>query len=903
MSSRYKTAEIRKLLTNPKNIELVINDLYGRDATKYKTSYMVADISGGPGQSCRFDIVGQDAGRFSNWNTDGTETHGDLIDAARAVRDCTTADAIQYLGDLLATSPRLEVVDTNPTSPPKTPELARISSDTLRKLRSRLLKSTTAMDYLKAQGLDPDFLVDHFGIGLTNLQRQHHNGKQGNFITAPVLQQSGVLSKRMIKITVPGLSVNPQNEDIWCTGSPTTTWSGPSEGKRWIFVAQGVKEVWRIHQAIRGSSLEARISIISSTHSSQIPVEWNDEDFWKPWERVFLGQYSDTTGEDLANQVRRQARREFFRVEPPREIANDWATFFEADGRKRDIVDFDVLLNAAPAIGMPLPNRDSTVPLSEQEDGVYEDQRININGAYVNGKMYYPFQVRRVATVKRKRQMPDGNTRMVPEKASYYETRIVRSDGIILGMNIAPAPHGVEEEDKVIVLDDGTEVLTIPKPRDYSTWSWKNINTFVKSFETGHPSSRSTGEIMESIIAYLRQLTWLPNDTDYHLISAYVMMSYCYNAFEAIPLLLLNGEKGSGKTSLAEGIADLSFNGQILGGGSEKAFVRFIDQGRGLLVLDDLEFVGRRSNDEGGYGDINQVLKVSYSKSTGLKSVVEKNGTTRTLNFYGPKVITNISGIDAVNATRMYQISCRPMPSAVQETGSIRGRDVNASEKLRQELHSWGMSNILQADQIYRQKVATRGGRAEQIAAPLETIAEMTKNSTFVEAVQSAIRRLAYSRSDNLSAEDFLTQAVETIIERGVRNFISLSQIQAELALMPETRVLDAASAVPRDLLSLQDHTTIGRMLKTLAIRTGQPGRARLSGHAVRYYALDEEFVANVVGKAKHEDRVVEDPYEVFEPEGARQAFAFCETKTCAACPYDVVCDAALPGIRAGKRY
>jgi hypothetical protein len=209
MSSRYKTAEIRKLLTNPKNIERVINDLYGRDATKYKTSYMVGDISGGSGQSCRFDIVGQDAGRFSNWNTDGTATHGDLIDAARAVRDCTTADAIQYLGDLLATSPRLEVVDTTPTSPPKTTELARISSDTLRKLRSRLLKSTTALHYLKAQGLDPDFLVDHFGIGLTNLQRHQHNGKQGNFITAPVLQQSGVLSKRMIKITVPGLSVNP----------------------------------------------------------------------------------------------------------------------------------------------------------------------------------------------------------------------------------------------------------------------------------------------------------------------------------------------------------------------------------------------------------------------------------------------------------------------------------------------------------------------------------------------------------------------------------------------------------------------------------------------------------------------------------------------------------------------
>lgn len=86
-------------------------------------------------------------------------------------------------------------------------------------------------------------------------------------------------------------------------------------------------------------------------------------------------------------------------------------------------------------------------------------------------------------------------------------------------------------------------------------------------------------------------------------------MSYCYNGFDAIPMLLLNGEKGSGKSTLAEGLADLSFNGHMLGGGSEKAFVRFVDQGRGLLVLDDLETVGRRGNDDSGYGDINATPK------------------------------------------------------------------------------------------------------------------------------------------------------------------------------------------------------------------------------------------------------------------------------------------------------
>lgn len=192
----------------------------------------------------------------------------------------------------------------------------------------------------------------------------------------------------------------------------------------------------------------------------------------------------------------------------------------------------------------------------------------------------------------------------------------------------------------------------------------------------GRPPHRPLGAIVADLLAYLRELSWLPNEDDHALLAAYVAMSYCYDAFDAIPMLLLNGGKGSGKFSLAEGLADLSYNGRMLGGGSEKAFVRFVDQGRRFLMLDDLEAVGRRGPDDGGYGDINQILKVSYSKATGLKSVVERNGATRTLNFfYGPKVITNISGIDAVSASRTFTVHCRPLPREVEASGRVQGRD------------------------------------------------------------------------------------------------------------------------------------------------------------------------------------------------------------------------------------
>ncbi|MFG6569802.1 hypothetical protein [Sulfitobacter sp. 1A13679] len=906
MSRRYDIKAIRDLLTRPDNIERVIADLYGADAVRDKSAYLVADATGGAGRSCRFETTGQFAGRFTDFNPSGSKPHGDLIDAVQCVRGCSTADAIQYLGDLLGAAPKLSVVQSKPKASPsvQADDLDPISAETLRKNRARLAKAPKALAYLEGRGLNPEFLMERFGVGLTGLfqPKTGDDGEpRGHAITAPVMSREGTLIKRQMKIAVPGFSVNPVDTNSWAVGSPITAWSGPAEGKRWLFVAEGVKDLWRLYEAIRETSLVGRMAIITSTHGSGVPEEWKNPEFWTGWEKVFLGQDNDPAGEEMAKRVRQLAQREFFRVEVPREIGKDWTDFFEADDRLRGVAEFEQLLDGAPAIGVAMPAEAPTAPLALQNDGEYEDRRININGAFHSGQMYYPFQVRMVETVKRKRQAPDGSSFMVDVKASYYQTKVVRSDGLMLGMSTAPAPHWVEDEDKVIVLDDGTEVLSMPKPREFSTWTWPSIQKFVKNTEEGKPTHRPTAEITADIVAFLRQLTWLPNDTDYELIAAYVMMSYCYNGFDAIPLLLLNGEKGSGKTSLAEGIADLSFNGRVLGGGSEKAFVRFIDQGRGLLVLDDLEAVGRRGGDDGGYGDINQVLKVSYSKTTGVKSVVEKNGTTRTLNFYGPKVITNILGIDAVNATRMYQILCRPMPKTVQDEGRIRGRDLAITEPLRQELHAWGMANIAEANRIYLEKAANRGGRAEQIAAPLETIAEMTDDEDFSGAVKSAIQRLAFNKSDNLTAEDLLVQAAETIVERGSRVSISLSQIQAELALIPEARTLDAAAAVPRDLLPLQDPATIGRMLKALGIRNDQSGRARLSGQTVRYYGLDEDFVAGVLERAEQEKRAVEDPYAALGPDMARQAFAFCEATRCGMCAYSTVCEAALPQIKEGK--
>lgn len=779
-------------------------------------------------------------------------------------------------------------------------ELRPISRETLRKDQGRLRDGGEAWRYLQNAGLCPETLKETFGVGFASLMRSQGSVARGRWLTAPVMNSNGVLLKRIVKLAVPEVSVNPADSKVWCAGSALTYWCGSRKSQRWLFVASDVLDAWRIWFAVRGTSLEGRMAIIASTDGKAMPDYWKNLEFWEGWERVYLGHDNTKAGEDVASEIRTWGARDFLRVEVPRNLGRSWIEYFDRDGGRASIDSFETLLDRAQVLSAKAPSLIAAVPLSEQEDGVYEDRRININGAFENGQMYYPFQVRRVENIRRKKQHKDGSIETYMQKSSYYETRVVRSDGAMLEISVAPAPRGVEEEDRAIVLQDGTEIISIPKPREFSTWTWPSIKKFSEDVRARTSPHRPLWNILKEVRDHLRQVTWLPNETDYDLLAAYVAMSYCYNAFDAIPMLLLNGEKGSGKSSLAEALSDLSFNGKMLGGGSEKAFVRFVDQGRGLLVLDDLEAVGRRGPNDGGYGDTNQILKVSYSKATGLKSVVEKNGTTKLLNFYGPKVVTNISGIDAVNATRMYTILCRPMPSGVADSGRIRGRNTDISEPLRQELHAWGMANVLDAHRIYLQKSGSRRGRAEQIAAPILVIAEMTGEIPFIENVEKALTRLAYGGGGDTGAEDLVVRAVESVIERGARKLISLAQIRAELALMPEARLLEPANQVPSDIAPLQDHNALGRMLRTLGIRTLSEGpRVRLSGQLMRCYEIEPGFVSEALSKAEKEDRAVDVPY--IAQDHKRLGVAFCDNQLCQGCPYSAICEAALPGVRKGK--
>ena len=90
-----------------------------------------------------------------------------------------------------------------------------------------------------------------------------------------------------------------------------------AESRKSIFVCEGAKDLWRLWQELRGSDLDRELLLVTSTHGSAFPGEWQDPGYWSSWDRVCFGQDSDSAGERIVFKLVEQVGRDGLRVRIP----------------------------------------------------------------------------------------------------------------------------------------------------------------------------------------------------------------------------------------------------------------------------------------------------------------------------------------------------------------------------------------------------------------------------------------------------------------------------------------------------------------------------------------------------------------------------------------------------------
>jgi hypothetical protein len=696
------------------------------------------------------------------------------------------------------------------------------------KLKKRLRDNKQAIQYLTNRGLTLD-TIDYFGLGLSTPYYSKKAGReQADALMYPLRGRDGKFHNKYGYYNIPNVTLNPLENNSWITGDARTYYADSTVGKKLVFICQSPMDLWRHWQSLKGASFGADFLLISSTSDSVFPEEWKEQPFWAGWETIFLGHDNDPAGEQLTCQLAELIGRDSRRVRVPTYFGRNWTEFWQGGA---DVSEFTSLVRDAPVFSLKVQGYDEEA----QGYGRFAYKPININGAFHNGHLYYAVQIlNRAVDV-----IASDQGKNVARDVERLETVVIRSDRTIHSAVSPPAPKGTLEKDRVMRLTDGTLIDKEPRPNKYGTWSWPSIQAYLD----GKSKVRKLIEILREVKAYLKCSVWLPHEEDYTLLTLIVPVTFAQAIFDSVPLLLVNGPPGSGKSELGRAMARICSNAYVCGQSSAAAIARFIDESRGFVVLDDMEGIGGRG---GQFSELVQALKLSYNKATAVKLWTDmKSMRTELLDFYGVKMINNTRGTGEILGSRMLRIQTRRIPDDIKrEFGGLLPTESQKLIRVRDELHSWTFDNVRRIEHEYRSLYPKTPDRADEITAPLRVMASLADDQELSSKLEVALRRQNQSRLRLNDAAEILSEALKNIIAQGY-DVISTTHVVLEIRRLVEQS--DNASA---------DHNLdwvrpewVGRRLRTLGILDEDPSslrRIRVHGLNLRFYPFKQSYLLKV---------------------------------------------------------
>jgi len=255
--------------------------------------------------------------------------------------------------------------------------------------------------------------------------------------------------------------------------------------------------------------------------------------------------------------------------------------------------------------------------------------------------------------------------------------------------------------------------------------------TYLKNNFSSVVAELNIAEVYIQIVTFLNQRIVF-NDPRYPQIFAlYILMTYVFEMFDAIPYMHIQGPTGSGKTEMLKCLDYMCFNPLTVVATKSAGIFRSITQSQPTLLQDEEEFKNKMS--ENMDKDLYQLNNVGYKKGTPIIRVDrDANGIFKAQPFqtYGPKVFAGISNIYATLKARCVPISTR-LARPEDRVGMVKTREINDRphcQAIQNKLMVWSLSCGYQL-YAHSQHIAydpgfdkLAGNRLTELYTPLLTI-------------------------------------------------------------------------------------------------------------------------------------------------------------------------------------
>ncbi len=207
-------------------------------------------------------------------------------------------------------------------------------------------------------------------------------------------------------------------------------------------------------------------------------------------------------------------------------------------------------------------------------------------------------------------------------------------------------------------------------------------------------------------------------------LALWVVLTYCYQAWSAIPYLYMGGPAGSGKSRVFEVLSRLVFRPLQSSNMTAAALFRTLNGHGGTLLYDEAERLKQNAPE---VGEINSMLLAGYKRGQRATRLEAVGDTYRSVEFdvFGPKAMACIRGLPVALASR-----CIPVMMFRAAKGSDKPRrriDAHGGRwtTLRADLHALSLNCGAEFLELTRREdvCAAMSGRSFELWQPLLALA------------------------------------------------------------------------------------------------------------------------------------------------------------------------------------
>ncbi len=311
----------------------------------------------------------------------------------------------------------------------------------------------------------------------------------------------------------------------------------------------------------------------------------------------------------------------------------------------------------------------------------------------------------------------------------------------------------------------------------------KKVNDFIENGAVLFPSDvgelLATRELIALLESFIKRWYLLPNGYLAKIIAYYVLLTWVYDAFEALPYLRATGDYGAGKSELMKRVGHVCYR-LIMASGSNTAatFFRTVEIYKGTVFIDeaDLSDGGDMANDLVKFLNLGAMKGNPISR---LVKVTDMNGNESfepmTFQTFGPKLIAmredfrdKAVGSRALTVRLMarepYELKAAGIPLHIGKQFRMEALELR-NLLLRWRLEHWTPEIELSDDLMDLQL----SSRMNQIVMPIKALAKITQDEELISEIERFMRSYALEliSARSMTYASYIVEAMWAIWDEG----------------------------------------------------------------------------------------------------------------------------------------